>query len=84
MFSAWFIMVFCILMSGFLLPLENIPEPLLTLTVINPMRYYLATIRELFLKGAGFVELKEYIIALVLIGSVVLTASVVRFTKKIG
>ena len=84
MFSAWFIMVFCILMSGFLLPLENIPEPLLTLTAINPMRYYLSTIRELFLKGTGFIELKDNIIALVIIGSIVLTASVARFTKKIG
>ncbi|MFC1509602.1 ABC transporter permease [Candidatus Omnitrophota bacterium] len=84
MFSAWFIMVFCILMSGFLLPLENIPEPLHTLTAINPVRYYLSTIRELFLKGAGFYELRDNIIALVIIGSFVLTASVSRFTKKIG
>ncbi len=84
LFAAWFTIVFCILMSGFLLPLENIPEAMRPLTVINPLRYYMSIVRVLFLKGAGFAELRSDIGALGIIAVVVLTASVVRFNKKMG
>lgn len=84
LFAAWFTIVFCMLMSGFLLPLENIPEVMRPLTVINPLRYYMSIVRVLFLKGAGFAELRSNIGALGIIAVVVLTASVVRFNKKMG
>ena len=84
LFAGWFTMVFCLLMSGFLLPLENIPDKLLPLTIINPQRYYLSTIRALFLKGSGFADLRSNAAALGIIAVVVLSASVIRFNKKMG
>ena len=84
LFTSWFIMIFCIIMSGFLLPLENMPKGLIPLTYINPLRYYMSIIRELFLKGAGFAELWRNVLALGIIALVVMTASVARFHKKIG
>ena len=44
-------MVPAILLSGFATPIENMPEWLQTLTLANPLRYYLAIIKGVFLKG---------------------------------
>jgi len=84
LFTSWFIMTFCILMSGFMLPLENMPKELLPLTYINPLRYYMTIVRELFLKGSGFAELWNNLLALGIFAVIVLTASVARFHKKMG
>jgi len=83
LFTAWFIMVFCLLMSGFFLPIENMPKVWQTMTYINPLRYYMTIVRGLFLKGAGFEVLWKQILALAVIATVVLTGSVVRFRKKL-
>ena len=44
MFVAWFFMMFMILMSGFFIPIENMPPFLRKLTLLNPMRYFLAVV----------------------------------------
>lgn len=84
LFTAWFIMVFCIIMSGFFLPLENMPREAYILTYINPLRYYMFIVRELFLKGAGLRELLPNILAIAALGFSVMTAAVIRFNKRLG
>lgn len=84
LFTAWFIIVFCFLMSGFLLPLDNIPRSIYVLTYLNPLRYYLTIVRELFLKGLGFAELWHQVAALAGIALVILAAAVSRFHKRLG
>ncbi|MBN1294104.1 MAG: ABC transporter permease [Candidatus Latescibacteria bacterium] len=82
LFTAWFILMFCILMSGLFLPLENMPKILYNLTYINPLRYFISIVRDLFLKGAGLHELWKNILALAVIGFVVMSAAITRFHKK--
>jgi len=84
LFAAWFLLVFCLLMSGFFLPLENMPRFLYLLTYINPLRYYMIIVRELFLKGAGFAVLWRETAALAGIAVVVLSLAVSRFQKRLG
>ncbi len=84
LFAAWFIMVFCMLMSGFFLPLENMPYAIYLLTYIDPLRYYMTIVRELFLKGSGFAVLWPQVAALAGIAVVVLTLAVSRFQKRLG
>ncbi|HXY06054.1 MAG TPA: ABC transporter permease [Burkholderiaceae bacterium] len=40
-----------ILLSGFISPIENMPEPLRSATWINPVRHFLVIARGLYLKG---------------------------------
>lgn len=40
-----------IMLSGFISPIENIPEPLRTATWFNPVRHFLVIARGLYLKG---------------------------------
>ena len=42
------------LLSGYIFPLENIPQPLRLISNIVPMTYYLEVIRDAFLRGAGW------------------------------
>lgn len=84
LFLAWFIMIFCILMSGFFLPLENMPPAVYLLTYINPLRYFLTIVRELFLKGTGLTDLWPQAAALAGLAVVLLTAAVARFNKRLG
>ena len=49
--GAFVFMVPAILLSGFATPIENMPEWLQTLTLANPLRYYIAIIKGVFLKA---------------------------------
>jgi ABC-2 type transport system permease protein len=42
------------LLSGYIFPVENIPQPLRLLSNVVPMRYYLEVIRDAFLRGGGW------------------------------
>jgi ABC-2 type transport system permease protein len=42
------------LLSGYIFPLENVPQPLRFLSNFIPMRYYLEVIRDAFLRGGGW------------------------------
>ncbi|MBN2013024.1 ABC transporter permease [candidate division KSB1 bacterium] len=83
MFMAWFFMVFAIIMSGFMFPIENMPRSLQILTYINPVRYFITIVRELFLKGSGFVHLWQQGVIMLVFSIVVLTLSAIRFEKRI-
>lgn len=51
LFFCWFTMLLFLMLSGLLTPVENIPGAFRWLTAINPLRYLIAIIREIFLKG---------------------------------
>ena len=56
------------LLSGYIFPVTNIPQPLRSLSYIVPMRYYLEVIRDAFLRGGGWGGLWPAPIALALLG----------------
>jgi len=56
------------LLSGYIFPVENIPQPLRSLSYIVPMRYYLEVIRDAFLRGGGWPALWHAPLALALLG----------------
>src|SRR5215469_18348912 len=42
------------LLSGYIFPIQNVPQPLRFLANFVPMRYYLVVIRDAFLRGGGW------------------------------
>ncbi|MFC5499720.1 ABC transporter permease [Caenimonas terrae] len=52
MWAAFFIMPMIVL-SGFAFPISNMPPLLQWLSWLDPLRYYLVVVRDLFLKGGG-------------------------------
>lgn len=83
MFLAWFIMVFGIIMSGFMFPIENMPKALQYLTYLNPVRYFLTVVRELFLKGSGIQYLWQQGVIMLIFSITIIGLSANRFSKRI-
>jgi ABC-2 type transport system permease protein len=72
------------LLSGFAYPIANMPPVVQYLTYLNPQRYYLTIVRYIFLKGVGIDILWDEMLALLIIGSIVITVSIKRFQKRLG
>ena len=71
-----------VMLSGFATPVENMPEWLQWLTVINPVRWYLVIVKGVFMKGMGTVEVFLNCIPLALISMVTLTAAAMMFRRR--
>ena len=73
-----------VLLSGFMFPIENMPEIIQYAMYINPLRYFLVIIRGVFLKGNGIDILWPQMAALLALGIAVITISSMRFQKRLG
>jgi len=73
-----------VLLSGFMFPIENMPEVIQYGTYLNPLRYFLVIIRGIFLKGVGIDTLWPQMGALLVLGVGVITISSLRFKKRLG
>ena len=56
MFTTFFFLIIFALLSGLFTPINSMPEWARTLTLFNPMRYFVEVIRMVYLKGAGFTD----------------------------
>lgn len=70
-------------LSGFVFPVENMPEVLQFVSLGIPMRYFLVIVRSIILKGSGLAELWFEAGMLLSMGIVILAASVLRFREKV-
>jgi len=71
------------ILSGFAFPISSMPSVLQWFSTINPLRYFLVVIRGCFLKGVGLSVLWPDLLALALIGTLLLSASILRFRKAL-
>jgi ABC-2 type transport system permease protein len=65
-------------LSGFAFPINNMPESIQWLSWLDPLRYYLVLIRDLFLKGSGLGEHGFEYGMMGLLGMVTLLPSLLR------
>lgn len=84
MMLTFFFLFPSVLLSGFSFPIANMPKVIQYITWINPMKYFIIILRGIFLKGSGFNILWPQMAALFIIGIVVLSLSIVRFSKRLG
>src|SRR6187399_491256 len=82
--TAQFVLVPNMLLSGFMFPIESMPQAMQYFTVILPMRYYLVIVRGIMMKGLGFAELWDQALALGILGLVIFSISWLRFRKDFG
>jgi ABC-2 type transport system permease protein len=83
MTTVFFIVMPMMYISGFVFPIENMPKPLQVLSYGIPMRYYLVVIRSIILKGVGLKTLWFEASILLVTGVSILSASALRFRKKL-
>ena len=84
MFFAWFSLMIFLLMSGFFTPVENIPAALRLVADVNPLRYLIKIIREIFLKGNGIAYFWKDLLALAAIAAALVSVSLLNFKRFIS
>jgi len=84
LFIAWFFMIFGLIMSGFFAPIENMASWAQTVTLFNPLRYLIAIMRAVLLKGSGLQDLLSDYLRLAALGVAILSFTIVRFRSRIA
>ncbi len=78
MLTAFFVLMPMIILSGFAFPIRNMPQWIQWITYLDPLRYYLEVIRDLFLKGGGIEAHPFQYGMMALLGSAALGLSLIR------
>jgi ABC-2 type transport system permease protein len=66
--GAFLFMVPAVILSGFATPIANMPTAIQLITYVDPLRYFLIILRELFLEGAPAAALLHQLWPMALIG----------------
>lgn len=77
----FFFLVIFILMSGLLTPIASMPAWAKVITTVDPLRYFIESMRMLYLKGSSFTELLPQFRALVIYASVVWALAIYSYKK---
>ena len=83
MFFSWFIMVVIILLSGFFVPVGNMPRAIQWISYFNPLSHYMTVLREIVIKGSGFLQLLREFWILAGSGLLIFGFSVASFRKRV-
>jgi ABC-2 type transport system permease protein len=84
MFTAWFFLVICILMSGLFTPLESMPDWAQWMNLLNPIRYFVEFMRLVLLKGAGFADIRQNFFSVLAYAVLVNSLAVGTYQKRIS
>lgn len=83
MIAVFAVMMPMIFLSGFAFPIENMPKIIQLISYIIPLKYFNVIIRGVILKGLGFADLWSEALVLLLMGVLILSASSIRFRKRL-
>ena len=82
--TTFLILMPCVMLSGFMFPVSNMPDPVRYATVLNPIRWYLEILRGIVMKDAGFSALWYAIAAQSALSLSFLTIAISRFKKTLA
>jgi ABC-2 type transport system permease protein len=79
----FFVFLPSILLSGFMFPFSGMPQPVQWLAEVLPLTHFLRLIRGIMLRGAGIGELWPDVLAMLAFTTVMMTAAILRFRKRL-
>jgi ABC-2 type transport system permease protein len=82
MTASFFFLIPMVFLSGFVFPIENMPEAVQQVTYLIPLRYFLVILRGIFLKGVGLETLWPQALALLGWGVGILVLATMRSSKR--
>ncbi|WP_255094392.1 ABC transporter permease [Synechococcus sp. J7-Johnson] len=84
MLTAFFITLPMVQTSGAIAPIESMPAFFQALSLLNPLRHYIAILRGLLLKGVGLEALWPHALALLVMAPLLMAISVSRFRSQLS
>ncbi len=79
----FFVFLPSILLSGFMFPFSGMPRPVQWLAEVLPLTHFLRLIRGVMLRGASLWELWPDVLALLVFITVMMSAAILRFRKRL-
>lgn len=71
-----------VLLSGFLFPLDNMPMFFQILADVFPAKWFIIAIKDVMIKGAGFLDIWKYLLILIVMAAVLITVSLTNVDKR--
>jgi ABC-2 type transport system permease protein len=84
MTTTFFLLLPMVFLSGFVFPIENMPQWVQPITFLIPLRYFLVIVRDIFMKGVGLETFWPEAAALLAWGLGILTLATLRSSKRLG
>jgi ABC-2 type transport system permease protein len=84
MTSSFFFLIPMVFLSGFVFPVENMPEIVQPVTYLIPLKYFLEILRGIFLKGVGLEVLWRDALSLLAWGIGILVLATFRSSKRLA
>jgi ABC-2 type transport system permease protein len=69
-------------LSGFFIPVENMPDAIQILTYGNPLRYFMSIIRAIYQKGSELPVLLDEIVGMSTIALITISLAIARLRKR--
>lgn len=82
MYTAFFVLIVFALMSGLFTPINSMPPWAQTLTLFNPIRYFIEVMRMVYLKGSGLADLGHYFFVVCLFALAFNALAIISYRKK--
>jgi ABC-2 type transport system permease protein len=82
--TSFLILMPSVMLSGFMFPISNMPDPVRYATSLNPMRWYLEILRGIVMKDVGISSLLPAIVAQTILSGTFLTIAIGRFKKTLS
>jgi ABC-2 type transport system permease protein len=82
MFVMFFFIMILLLMSGLFTPVSSMPEWAQTITIVNPLKYFIQVMRLVYLKGSSFADMLPQFLALCTFAVVFNAWAVVSYRKS--
>jgi ABC-2 type transport system permease protein len=84
MTTTFFFLMPMVYLSGFIFPIENMPQVIQWFTYVIPLRYFLVIVRSIFLKGVGLETFWPEALALTAWGVAILLLAIIRSSKRLA
>jgi ABC-2 type transport system permease protein len=82
--AGFLVMLPAILLSGTMTPIDSMPDWMRPLTLVNPLRYFIAFLRKSLLEGAGLDVLWPNLLALAALGAALFALASLRFRRTLA
>jgi ABC-2 type transport system permease protein len=82
--TSFLVLMPSVMLSGFMFPVSNMPDPVRFATICNPMRWYLEILRGIVMKDVGVTALWPAIVAQTTLTVTFLAIAIGRFKKTLS
>lgn len=80
-FSIFFFIMIFILLSGLFTPISAMPDWAQKITLFNPLRYFIESIRMLYLKQSNFLDIWPNLFRIILFAIVLNSWAIISYKK---